>query len=148
MPIEFGQYSFQTKEENGKMFIFDIVRKKYVRLTPEEVIRQTVVHYFVKDLNYPKKFISVEKGLVINELQKRTDVVIYNQSLRPKILVECKQPKVELNQKTIDQAALYNLKLKVPYLILTNGTQGLMFKIDFGNQLVASIETIPLFQEL
>ena len=148
MPIRFGQYNFQVEKKEGKTFIFDIIRKKYVRLTPEEAIRQTVLHYFIHDLNYPKKFISVEKGLSVNDLKKRTDVVIYNQSLQPKILVECKQPGVQLNQKAIDQAAIYNLKLKVPYLMLTNGIQGFMFKIDFKISVTTPIEILPCFADL
>ena len=110
-----------TKNAKGTLQIFDIIRKKFVDLTPEEWVRQHALHYLSKEKNVPHSLIAVEKQLILNGTKKRTDAVIFNQQLQPICIIECKAPEVEINQITIDQALRYNLNLNVPFIVLTNG---------------------------
>ncbi|MCO5233798.1 MAG: type I restriction enzyme HsdR N-terminal domain-containing protein [Chitinophagales bacterium] len=125
---------FKTKIIDNKNKIFDPIRKKNVVLTPEEGVRQQILSYMVEQKQYPISYIAVEKQLVYMGKNKRFDIVVYDQSHKPLILIECKQPKVDLSQKTLEQASLYNLVLKVPYLVITNGRQHFvaLIQIDTG----------------
>jgi len=140
-------YSFKTKEEKGKSYIFDEIRKKYLQLTPEEWVRQHFVKYLIQEKNYPASLIVLEKGLKLNELSKRADVLIYKDS-SPILLVECKAPEVKITQSTFDQIARYNLTFKVPFLIVTNGMSHYCCQIDFENNSYKFLEEIPDFTTL
>lgn len=109
--------------------IFDSVRRKFVALTPEEWVRQNIVQHLLS-LGFPQGLIAVEQPITYNGLKKRCDVVIYNRQAQPCAIVECKAPQVGISQKTFDQIAVYNLKLKVEYLIVTNGLQHYCCKVD------------------
>lgn len=126
---------FKTKISDNKKWVFDPIRKKNVVLTPEEEVRQAFLAYIVEELGYPITFIAVEKQIQYAGKNRRFDVVIYNQHHQPIILIECKQPEVNISQKTMEQATLYNLVLKVPFLVLTNGHQHFVVQLDFeGHQ--------------
>lgn len=140
-------YNITLKNENGKHFIFDDIRKKYLRLTPEEWVRQNFVKYLIDEKKYPASLIVIEKGLKLNELSKRADVLIYKNSL-PILLVECKAPTVKINQNTFDQISRYNLTFKVPYLIVTNGLNHYCCKVNFANTSFEFLEKIPNFEML
>jgi hypothetical protein len=140
-------YNISLKEENGNHFIFDDIRKKYLRLTPEEWVRQNFVKYLIDEKKYPASLIVIEKGLKLNELTKRADVLIYKNS-SPILLVECKAPTVKINQNTFDQISRYNLTFKVPYLMVTNGMSHYCCQIDFENNSYHFLEDIPEFVEL
>ena len=140
-------YNITLKEENGNHFIFDDIRKKYLRLTPEEWVRQNFVKYLIDEKKYPASLIVIEKGLKLNELTKRADVLIYKDSY-PILLVECKAPTVKINQNTFDQISRYNLTFKVPYLMVTNGMNHYCCQIDFENNSYHFLEEIPYFIEL
>jgi len=101
--------------------IFDIIRRKYLVLTPEEWVRQRFIHYMIDHLGYARERIGIEVGIKINELQKRCDIVYYNRHGEAVLIVECKAAHVPLDQKVFDQIARYNLQLDVPVLIVTNG---------------------------
>ena len=148
MHIEYSKYNFNIKADENIQSIFDIIRKKYVLLTPEEWVRQHIVHYLIHDYKFPKALISIEKQILLNELRKRTDIVLYNQHVKPKLIVECKAPEIKLTQAVFDQVARYNLKLRVPYLWITNGSNHLISKIDHENQSWSFMETIPAVAEL
>ena len=111
----------QIKEINGKKHLFDPIRKKYLVLAPEEMVRQLVIQYFLLQLHYNPNKIASEKELRINGLRKRCDILLYDDAFEPYLLVECKAPQVKINQSTFQQAAIYNLNLQVPYLMVTNG---------------------------
>jgi len=143
LQLRFSKYDFNIKVEDNKQTIFDIVRKKYVALTPEEWVRQHVIHYLVQEHEFPKALISVEKKLIVNELVKRTDVVLYNRNAIPVLIVECKAPDIRVTQKTIDQVARYNLTLRVPYLWVTNGSEHVACRIDHVSRSYAFIEELP-----
>ena len=123
LPLNLPSYPAKIQVRNGKNVIFDPLRKKYVALTPEEWVRQQLLHHMVEQLAYPSSLIGVEVAITVGEVKKRCDAVVYNQDLQPLMLIECKAEKVPITQKTLDQALTYNRKLNVPYLILYNGPQ-------------------------
>lgn len=125
---------FKTKILDNKKWIFDPIRRKNVVLTPEEEVRQTILAYLVEQLQYPINFIAVEKQIQYAGKNRRFDAVIYDQNHQPVVLIECKQPDVEISQKTMEQITLYNLVLKVPYLLLTNGRQHFVVQLDLEQQ--------------
>lgn len=143
MEIRFSKYDFNITSEAAQQFIFDIIRKKNVVLTPEEWVRQHIVHYLINDYGFPKSLISLEKQLVLNELSKRTDIVLYNHNGAPLLIVECKAPEVRITQKTFDQIARYNLKLKVPYLWVTNGKTNIACSVDLEKGKVTFLDQLP-----
>ncbi|MBI9041414.1 type I restriction enzyme HsdR N-terminal domain-containing protein [Lutibacter sp.] len=140
-------YKFRIKSNENKLFIFDILRKKYVSLTPEEWVRQHFVHYLIEEKNYPISLIGVEKKLTINGLTKRTDILVFNTNGEPHIIVECKAPTIKINQATFDQIARYNLKLQANYLIVTNGLDHFYCTMDFKNEQYQFLKDIPNFPQ-
>jgi len=132
--------------DGGKVLIFDIIRKKYVQLTPEEWVRQNFIYYLINFLDYPKSLIKVESGLRYNKLLKRSDILVFNRDVEPLLLVECKSSELKITQDVVDQAAVYNKSLNARYLLVTNGIKHLCWKIsDDGNQL---LEEIPRYNDL
>ena len=103
------------------MKTFDTIRKKYVSLTPEEAVRQSIIKFLVSEKGYPATLISVETPLKYAKMGKRSDVLISDNNGRPLMLVECKAPEVTITSKTFEQIAIYNLAIKAPYLLITNG---------------------------
>ena len=146
MQLPFGQYQFSYQEQSGKKLIFDIIRKKYIALTAEEWVRQHILHFMIEALEYPKGLIAVEMGLRVNDLFKRADIVVYNNSGQPIMLVECKAPEIKLAQHIFDQAARYNLALRVPFLVITNGENTLCSRIHFENNSFEILNTFPDFK--
>src|SRR5690606_15874006 len=121
---------YKVKNIEGKFFIFDVVRKKYVALTPEEWVRQHAVHYMIEQLNYPKSLITIESSLKYNQLQKRTDIVVHNREGLPWLLVECKAPTQKLDSSVSFQLAMYNRQIQASHLVMTNGLVHLSFSLD------------------
>ncbi len=121
--IDFSKYKefLSTKKEGDKHYIFDPIRKKYLVLQPEELVRQLVLEYLIREKNYSKNHIQVERLFTVNTRRKRCDILIFDENTQPYLLVECKSAKIEITQATFDQIARYNLELNVPYLLLTNG---------------------------
>lgn len=115
------QAKLDIEYTNGQKYIFGIIRKKYLVLTPEEVVRQLILHYLIEEKGYPKNRIRAEMGLEVNTMTKRCDILIFNKALEPVLLVECKSAKVKVDDKVFRQIAQYNMTLKVPYLLVTNG---------------------------
>ena len=113
----------RTRLFNGKEQIFCEWRQRWVRLTPEEWVRQQLLHRMVSELGYPASLIAVEKAISVGEAKKRCDAVVYDSAMQALVLIECKAETVPLTQKTLDQAITYNRKLNVPYLLLYNGVQ-------------------------
>lgn len=144
--LNLPEFPAKVKQVDGKVMIFDIIRKKYVQLTPEEWVRQNFIYYLVNFLDYPKSLIKVESGLRYNRLLKRSDILVFNRDVEPLLLVECKSSDLKITQDVVDQAAVYNRSLKAKYLLVTNGIQHLCWKIsDDGNQL---LEEIPRYDDL
>src|SRR5437762_6309874 len=113
--LNFPSYPLKIASIDGQSSkIFDIIRRKYVALTPEEWVRQHIIHYLVNEKNVPKSLMAVEKILKVNQLKRRTDVLVYR-GVQPLLLTECKSPDIKITQKVFDQAARYNLSLDVKY---------------------------------
>ncbi len=113
----------RTRVFNGKEQIFCDWRHRWVRLTPEEWVRQQLLHHLTEQLDYPASRLAVEQAIMVGEAKKRCDAIVYDEALRPLMVIECKAETVPLTQKTLDQAITYNRKLNVPYLLLYNGPQ-------------------------
>ena len=111
----------QLTRDGEQVFVFDILRKKNILLTPEEWVRQHWIHFLITSQRFPKGLISMERGLVYNGLQKRTDLLVFDRQGLPYFLIECKAPEVEINQKVLSQAITYNQTLKCPFIGLSNG---------------------------
>jgi hypothetical protein len=143
--VVFSSYNFKVKEPDNKKVIFDIARKKWVALTPEEWVRQHILHYLIYDKKYPHSLIAVERGIELNGLQKRFDLVVFTNTGKPKMIIECKAPEEPLNEKVFEQIARYNLSLKVDYLWVTNGALNFVSRLTGGIQLLESVPDWPDF---
>jgi len=135
--------SIEIREREGRREVLDIVRRQWVALTPEEWVRQQVVHRLHHALGYPLELMQVEGAITLNGMTRRCDIVVYDRAVRPLMIVECKQENVPLTQKVIDQASRYNLVLQVPYLLLTNGRQELCCRVDMEEKRLSALEKVP-----
>jgi hypothetical protein len=118
--IEYPPYQPKIKTEAGKEYIFDATRKRWVLLTPEEWVRQNFLQYMIQVKKYPASLIAVEKEIELGDLKKRFDIVLYKNNV-PWMIIECKETTVALDRKVLDQVLRYNMSLKLPYLVITNG---------------------------
>ena len=139
---------FKIKESDGKLAIFDDIRKKYVALTPEEWVRQNFIHYLISDKNYPKSLIANEISIKLNNTVKRCDSVIYDRLLNPLVIVEYKAPEVEITQAVFDQISRYNIVFKVPFLIVSNGLSHYCCHIDYNLNKSTFLTEIPLYESI
>lgn len=131
------------KEIDGKVAIFDYLRKKYVILTPEEEVRQGIVDFLIFEKKYPKTLIKLETGLNYNSLNKRSDILVYDNKATAFLLIECKAKDIKIDQKVIEQATRYNLMLNARYVCVTNGETTFCFeKLENG---YAQLNTFPDF---
>jgi len=141
--LNFPTYSFRFKNSENKISIFDEIRKKFVILQPEEWVRQHCVHYLMTEKKYPKSLINVEKELIINDLKKRYDIVVFNPDGSIHLIVECKSAKITINQDTFDQIARYNLSVNATFLMVTNGINHYYCQMDFENEAYSFLKDIP-----
>ncbi|RLD43276.1 MAG: restriction endonuclease subunit R [Bacteroidetes bacterium] len=147
--LNLPEFKYRTRvNSKDKTEIFDIIRKKYIVLTPEENVRQNFIHYLLKFKAFPASLMAVEKGLKVNTKIKRTDIVQYNTDGKAILIVECKAPHIKINENTFAQAAMYNMEMKVDYLIMTNGLNHYCGKIDYTKQSMEYLPEIPNFKEL
>jgi len=143
--LNLPEYQFKIKTLEEKTQIFDSVRKKYVALTPEEWVRQNFIQYLISEKNFPASLIAIEMGLKYNQMQRRGDVIVYDRSGLPFLIVECKAPGVKITQDTFDQIARYNMVLKVKYLVVTNGMNHFCCLMNYMEQDYSYIEEVPSF---
>ena len=141
----FPPFESRIKKINEKTVIFDVIRKKFIVVTPEEWVRQHLIHYLINQMKYPKSLILVEDGMKVNKMIKRSDVVIYNRSGEIFLAVECKSTRVKLTQKSMDQLSVYNQHYKANYLVLTNGLQLYVCKMDYTRGNSEFIDQFPEF---
>lgn len=141
----FPQYDFRFKSSENTRYIFDIIRKKFVVLQPEEWVRQHVIHYLIEDKGYPKSLINVEKTIRMNGLSKRYDLVVFSPQGQIELLVECKAPGVTITQETFDQIARYNMALQSRLLLLTNGIKMYCCKMDLEKEKYTFLDQVPDF---
>lgn len=136
---------FNTVIEDGKTKVFDPIRKIYCALTPEEDVRQRVLYYLVEKKNYPAGLMAVEYSIKVNNMPKRCDIVVFNKSGQPEMIVECKAESVPITQKVLDQAIRYYSGLNVNYILLTNGKTMFCYHIDIENNRIEALREIPVF---
>jgi len=137
--------ALKTKSVEGTIQVFDVIRKKYFVLTPEEWVRQHFIHYLNNEKNYPMGLMGVEKMIKYNALKTRADIVLYTREGKAKMIVECKAPNIKITQDTFNQIAKYNFKLKVEYLVVTNGIQHFCCRMDYENNSISFLDDIPTF---
>lgn len=131
--VNFPEPDFQIKNENGKEFIFDPLRKKWLLLTPEEWVRQNFVQYLIKTKKYPSALIAVEKEIHLGEMKKRFDILVYDKNHQPLMMIECKAADVKLNEDTLQQVLRYNMSIPVQFIVITNGNTNFAWqKINNG----------------
>lgn len=146
VPLNLPQAELKLSKRAGKVFVWCIVRKKNLLLTPEEWVRQHLIHFLHYHKSFPISLIASEFTLKLNDLQKRSDIVVFGKSGEPLLIVECKATTIKINNETLFQIAQYNSKLKVPHLILSNGLDHFYLKWN-GSEFVQS-DQLPDFKEL
>lgn len=145
--LNLPEYNFSLRKDQGKVWIFDVIRKKYLVLTPEEWVRQHVIHYLIDQLRYPKSLFRVEGSLTYNKLQKRSDIVIHNREGKPWMLIECKSPMLKLTQKAFNQVAVYNMTIGARYVAVTNGMAQYCFEAPHNpGEEIRFLEAFPSFE--
>ena len=144
--LNIPEQKISFKKTKSKTYIFDLIRKKYLLLTPEEWVRQNLISYFIYDLKYPKGLIKTESSLKYNNLNKRSDILILNRDLSNFMVVECKSYKIKLNKSHINQSAVYNKVYKSRYLMVSNGINHIVCKYDWNNNSFEFKKSIPNYQ--
>jgi type I site-specific restriction-modification system R (restriction) subunit len=138
----------KIREENGKTYVFDRLRKLYVRLTPEEFVRQHFVSFLITHKNYPQSRLANEIGIELGNVKKRCDTVLYDEYLHPLMIIEYKAPSVAIKQNTFDQITRYNMSLNVPWLVVSNGLQHYCCRVDNETRTYSFCKEIPEYNEL
>ena len=146
--LNFPEFDFRVREVGKNLQIFDAVRKKFIPLTPEEWVRQHLIRYLCDFKNVPTGLIGVEVAFLLNVVNHRADVVVYNRGGKPLAVVECKAAEVELSKTTVDQVVRYNSYFKAPYLVLTNGVKHYTFAVSWESGSSCSIHEIPDYSEM
>ncbi len=141
-------YSFKIKSENNINYIFDRFRKKYIKLTPEEWVRQNLLSYLVEERGFPSSRIVVEKALFVNNLYKRADFLVYDSYNRPLLLAECKSYLIELTNDVFSQISSYNIHFKVEYLLVSNGLKHYCCRLDFNSAEIIFLKDIPDYNKI
>ncbi|PHR48128.1 MAG: hypothetical protein COA32_06295 [Fluviicola sp.] len=147
-PLNLPKVSLQLTKSDEKVFVWDIFRKKKLQLTPEEWVRQHFLHFLVNEKQTPLGLIASEYNIEVNKLKRRCDGVIFNKESKPIAIIECKAPEVKLSENTFYQIAQYNFKLQVDWLILTNGLNTIVAKINHQEQSLDYFEDVPSFDTL
>ncbi len=142
----FPNYEFRIKNRHNKKYIFDLIRKKFILLTHEEWVRQNCIMFLINEQKIPKVLINVEKKIKVNNLTKRYDIIVYNPNGSVFLLVECKSPKINLNQETFNQISIYNSEIISKYLMLTNGLYNYYCSIDYSNQCYKFVKDFPKYK--
>ncbi len=147
VPLNLPPFEHRIKKAEGKLWIFDVIRKKYVALIPEEWVRQHFIHFLISSLGYPKALIRVEGGLSYNQLSKRSDIVVYDRQGAPWMIVECKSPDVPVSESTVFQVSTYNATLKAKYITVTNGLRHLVALTDWKAGETEWLKAMPSFED-
>jgi len=143
--LNFPKYNFRFKSNENKTLIFDIIRKKFVVLTPEEWVRQHVLNFLISEKKYPISHINVEKQLKLHDTVKRYDIVVFNSNGSIEIIVECKAPSIKINQQVFDQIARYNFVLQAKHLMVSNGLEHFYCNMDYINEKYIFLKDIPSY---
>ena len=143
--LNFKRYPFTLKNRENKLYIFDVVRKKDILITPEEWVRQHCIQYLIQEKNYPLSLINVEKKLKVYGRYKRYDIIVYTPQGEVTLLVECKAPHITIDQEVFDQIARYNLSANSQYLMVTNGLTHIYCQMDYKAQVYHFLKDLPSY---
>lgn len=146
--LNLPKYEIRIGRKDGRLTIFDFLRRRYVALTPEEWVRQHFTHFLVEHKSYPQGLLANEVELSVGDKSLRCDSVLYDRELRPRMIVEYKAPHIKLTQKVFQQIATYNLLLHVDYLVVSNGIEHHCVKMDYKNEKYLFLEDIPEYKNL
>lgn len=138
----------QIRRLEGMRQVYDPLRKQWLVLQPEEFVRQLLLRYLIQDCGYNHNRIAVERGLTVNRMDRRFDILIYQNEMRPWLLVECKAPEVELDATTFWQVASYNLTLQVDYLLVSNGRKSYCCAMDYEKRTWNFLSEMPEFGQI
>lgn len=144
--LNFPEYKFNIKDDNGGKKIFDRLRKKFVALQPEELVRQNMVEWLITEKGYPESKMANEVVVNINGMPKRCDGIVYGNGFEPVMIIEYKAPTVMLTQSVFDQILTYNTKLGVDYILVSNGLQHICCHIADGK--ATFLEDVPMYQDI
>ncbi len=146
--LSLPEYQFKIERSaDGKLYVFDVIRKKNILLTPEEWVRQNFIRFMNEAHNIPYSRMVLEKDLLLNGQKKRIDVLVYNSAGKPFAIVECKAATVKIAQGTFDQAARYNMVFQVPYLIVTNGMEHFYSRINHEEKSFSFLKDFPALEK-
>lgn len=148
IPLNLPPFNIKLQGTREHPRIFDILRRRYVALTPEEWVRQSFIHYLIEHLGYPATLLANEISLKVGQKQLRADSVLYDQSLHPRMIIEYKAPTIDITQKVFDQIAVYNMLLHAEYLIVSNGMQHYCCKMDYDGKKYLFLDHIPRYEEI
>ncbi len=141
-------FDVRVRNEAGRQQIFDVLRRRYVALTPEEWVRQHFVHFLIEHKGYPKGLLCNEIELRVGEKRLRCDTLLYNRDLKPLMIVEYKAPEIEITQRVFDQITAYNMLLHVDYLVISNGLQHFCCHMDYVRHSYVFLQDVPHFNNL
>jgi len=147
-PLNLPPYAYKLQQVNGRLKIFDELRRRFVALTPEEWVRQHFVNYLISVKGYPKGLLGNEIELRIGEKRLRCDTLLYDRSMHPKMIVEYKAPQIELTSRVFDQITAYNLLLHVDYLVVSNGLRHYCCQMDYSAGTYRFLPDIPNMEKL
>lgn len=148
LSLNLPPYATKITVRDGKNAIWDVIRRKYVALTPEEWVRQHFVHFLVDHKGYPQALMANEVAISLNGMSRRCDTVLYNRTLTPRMIIEYKAPHIPITQKVFDQICRYNLVFRVDYLIVSNGLSHYCCRMDYDHQSYRFLADIPEYSEL
>jgi hypothetical protein len=146
--LNLPETNLDIRQQNGKLYVFDSLRKKYINLTPEEWVRQNFLQYLISELKYPAGLIALEAPLKLHENKMRSDILVFGKKGTPAMLVECKAAHVDISQQTFDQVIVYNMKVKAPCLAVTNGLKHYCFLQPVSGQKIEFFKNIPDYEAL
>jgi hypothetical protein len=148
IPLNLPSYAIKIRKEDDHEQILDVLRRKYVALTPEEWVRQHFIHYLIEHKHYPATLLANEVKLQVGDKVLRADSVLYSTTLQPRMIIEYKAPHISITQKTFDQISTYNLLLHADYLVVSNGIRHYICRMDYEQQKYVFLEDIPEYKKL
>lgn len=148
IPLNLPSYAIKIRKEDDHEQILDVLRRKYVALTPEEWVRQHFIHYLIEHKHYPATLLANEVKLKVGDKVLRADSVLYSTTLQPRMIIEYKAPHISITQKTFDQISTYNLLLHADYLVVSNGIRHYICRMDYEQQKYVFLEDIPEYEKL
>lgn len=148
MILNLPTFPFSIKETNGKKQIYDSIRKRFVAMTPEEWVRQHIIRLLIEQYGVPAGLMGVEQRVKVGVLSQRADIVVYNRSGQPILIVEVKSPNVAISQEVLDQASRYNIALNVKFLILSNGLNHLILRFDSEKKAYEIVAKMPQYTDM